>query len=59
MFQMKEIKRVIDVKNSQAYVEWQDGTLSHTLTMRIPEDLLSQFYEEKRNEQRNYNRARL
>ena len=48
MIRNKPVQRVIDVKNSQAFVKYTDGTYSYLMTQFVPKDLLRSFYAEKR-----------
>lgn len=53
----KTIERVIDMKNSQAYVKYTDGASGFILTQWVPEALLVSYNQEKANVSTN-NRTR-
>ena len=48
--QDQEVERVIDVKNSQSYVQYTDGRAGFLMTSLVPKEKLKEFYKEKKQE---------
>lgn len=49
MLNDKPVKRVIDIKNSQSYVEYEDGSFGFHLTQWLTQEQIKAYEEEKRS----------
>lgn len=46
----KKIERCVDIRNTMAYVQYDDGSFGYELTRNVPAELREKCYAEKRAE---------